>query len=105
MRSNRLAQVGEEPAPGFKLIGQEEEAATAAAESPKEDRSTRMILFALQALAKRTLIAISNMFTLLLAASAFVLWWSVLPNPSLQQLSGLGMYAAFVLAFEFVRRR
>ena len=53
MRSNRLAQVGEEPVPGFKLIGQEEEIATVAAAVPTDDRSTRMILFALQALAKR----------------------------------------------------
>lgn len=106
MRNTRLTQVAEEEVPGFKLIGQEDEPVAApAAEKPAGDVPQRIIIFALSTLAKRTLVALSNLFSLLLAASAFVLWWTVLPAPSVLQLVGLGMYSVFVLALDFVRRR
>lgn len=107
MRSTRLTQVAEEEVGGFKLIGSEDEpaAAPAPAAKPTDDIPSRVIVFALQTLAKRTLIAISNLFSLLLAGSAFALWWSVLPQPTILQLVGLGLYAAFVLVLDFARRR
>lgn len=106
MRSTRLTTIAEEEVPGFKLIGQEDEPAAATAPAkPSDDIPSRVIVFALQTLAKRTLVAISNLFSLLLAGSAFALWWSVLPQPTILQLVGLGLYAAFVLVLDFARRR
>lgn len=76
---------------------------------PHQDIATRIGIEALSlglaALSKRTLIAISNLFTLLTVASAFALWWRVLPDPSIRQLIGLSIYAVFVLAANFLVRR
>lgn len=106
MRSTRLTTVAEEEVAGFKLIGQEDDLAVPSAPAkPADDIPSRVIVFALQTLAKRTLVAISNLFSLLLAGSAFALWWSVLPQPTVLQLVGLGLYAAFVLVLDFARRR
>lgn len=54
---------------------------------------------------QRALTILSTLFTLLLAGSVFWAWMTVLPEPSTPKLIGLGGYAAFVLALEFVRRR
>lgn len=59
----------------------------------------------LGALAQRTIVALSRLFTLLTVASAFALWWNVLPSPSVLQLTGLGMYGLFILAANFLVRR
>jgi hypothetical protein len=109
MRSTRLQQVGEESAENFTLIGNEPEPPLPVAAkkdtAAMESRLSGLIVTALKTLSQRSLVAISNLFTLLLAGSAFVLWRSVLPSPSVLQLVGLGGYAGFVLALEFVRRR
>ena len=65
---------------------------------------TDMLLLGLKALSQRALVALSAMFTLLTVGSAFALWWRVLPEPSVLQLVGLGLYAAFVLAIHMVKR-
>jgi hypothetical protein len=106
---NRLQQVGDEPADGFRLIGNEP-ASQLTPPAPKdaaalESRLSGLIVTALKTLSQRTLVAISNTFSLILAGSAFMLWWRALPAPSVLQLVGLGMYSAFILALDFVRRR
>jgi len=63
------------------------------------------LMLGLGALSKRVVVALQSMFVLLATGSAFVLWWSVLPSPSILQLVGLGMYAAFVLAASVIVRR
>ena len=47
----------------------------------------------------------SALFTVAGLAAAFWLWTTILPNPSVLNLIGVGMFAVFILAFEFVRRR
>ena len=73
---------------------------------PVEDHSaaTGAMLLALKALSQRALIAIADLFTLLTVFSAFWLWHSI-PEPTVFQLIGLGMYALFVLAANVIVRR
>ena len=99
--ASRLAEV-----PEFQLVGSETPPAPPVLDrSVAEQRLTGLLLMSLRALSQRAVVALSALFTLALAGSAFALWWSVLPNPSVLQLAGLGMYAGFVLALEFVRRK
>ena len=67
--------------------------------------ATQMLMLALKALSQRALVAASTLFTAAGLFSAWWLWSSVLPNPTTFQLVGLGGYAIFILALEWVRRR
>ena len=71
----------------------------------KTDLGVDILRLAIGELSKRFVIALSRLFTLLTVASAFLLWWRVLPEPSILQLIGLGMYATFILAANFIVRR
>jgi len=70
-----------------------------------EAAGIQTLMLGLGALSQRTVVALSRIFVLLATASAFVLWWSVLPNPSILQLTGLGMYGVFVLAASVIARK
>ena len=74
-------------------------------EQPKSDNSASIaaISLALKALSQRAIVALGNLFTLFTVFSAFWLWHSI-PEPSVNQLTGLGMYALFVLAANFIVR-
>lgn len=77
-------------------------------EAPSEqghDVAAQMMALALKALSQKALVALASLFTLAVVASVFTLYWSVLPNPSVLQLVGLGAYSAFVLAVLFIRRK
>ncbi len=67
--------------------------------------ATEMILLGIKTLSQRALVAVSNSFTILSTASAFLLWYNILPAPNAYQLTGVGMYAAFILLLEVIRRR
>ena len=91
---------------GFKLIGEEE---APPAPAPKTDveaarANTQLLLLALRAASQRAVTAVSHLFTLLMVAGAGLLWWMVLPAPTVLQLVGLGMWAIFILATEWIRR-
>lgn len=65
--------------------------------------ATQMLVFALKALGQKTIVAIGNLYALATLLSTFFLFYIVLPNPSGNQLVGLGLYAAFVLTLNWVR--
>lgn len=65
----------------------------------------RAIMLGLHVLSQKAIVGLSALFTAGLVASAWALWWSVLPNPSTPQLIGLGGYAVFILLVEVVRRK
>lgn len=67
-----------------------------------QQAATSMLLLALRALSQRTIVAISNLFVLLTAASAWWLWMVTLPQPSIQQLVGLALYGALILAVDYL---
>lgn len=87
--------------PKFELVGEVE------TENPPQDSAAaiKMLQIALAALGQKSVIALANLFTAAGLFSAWWLWQSVLPNPSVLQLVGVGMYATFLLILEFVRRR
>jgi prepilin signal peptidase PulO-like enzyme (type II secretory pathway) len=89
---------------GFQVIGDEEPQKTVDT-STLTKINTEMLLLALKTLSQRALTAITNLFTVILVASAWWLWTNVLPNPTTQQLIALGGYALFCLLIEMVRRR
>ena len=70
-----------------------------------DEAAAAMLLLAIKSLSQRALVALSSLFTLLTCASAFILWQDVLPNPNAYQLTGLGLYGAFILLLHLVRGR
>lgn len=91
---------------GFKVIGEEDAPEPAA---QKKDVltavNTQMLLLALKALSQRALTAITNLMTIGLVVSAWMLWRSILDNPTVLQLVAVGSYAVFCLLIDLVRRR
>lgn len=72
---------------------------------PTRDVASEMLMIALKALSQRFVVALSSLFGLALAGSVFALYWKVLPNPSIETLVGLGLYAWFVLVLIYLRYR
>lgn len=66
--------------------------------------ATSMLLLGLKTLSQKTVVALASLFTLLTAASVFAIAFVISQNPSTLQLVLLGIYAAFVLLLNFVRR-
>ena len=64
--------------------------------------ATQMLLLSLRALSQRTIGALGNLFVLLTAASAWLLWRDTLPQPSIQQLVGLALYGLLILALDYL---
>ena len=91
----------------FRVISDDE--TEIAPPSPRESLSDTIginaLMIGLGALSKRTLVALAQLFTLLTVASAFALWWRVLPDPSVYQLVGLSIYAVFLLIVNWLVRR
>ena len=81
-----------------------EQAPADAAPSRKDDAFTGLLALSLKALSQRALIALSSLVDLLLIAAAFVLWLNVMAEPTVLQLIGVGMYAAFTLLALWMRR-
>jgi hypothetical protein len=86
----------------FELV-QEDESTTTASETP--DRATDLLFLSLQALSKRTVVALSNLFCLLTVGSVFVLFYRVIPAPDAFQIVSVTIYAVFVLAANAIVRR
>lgn len=99
----------------FKVINEQTEAAPGPAmagmyssdggDPAASDAAQRLIILALKTLSQRALVAISNLFTILMCGSAFWLWYVTLPNPTTYQLIGLGLYGALIIALHLVKRR
>ena len=82
-------EIPDEPSPA-------EKAATVAAASA--------IGLALKALSQRAIAATKDVFTLLSAGSAFMLWYNI-PDPKPTQIIALSLYALFVLSANVIVRR
>jgi len=92
----------------FRVIS-DEPATQTPTDSPPADKFSQIgiqtLMLGLSALSQRMVVAVSRLFTLLTVASAFILWWAVMPNPTVLQLIGLGMFGIFVLAVNVIVRR
>ena len=60
---------------------------------------------ALRTLSQKTLVALSSLYSLLLAGAVFWVFWRILADPSVLQLVGAGMFGLFALAIHLVRKR
>lgn len=89
----------------FQVVDSEDdETEVPVASKPEREAAVQMLLLLLGTLSKRTLVALDNCFTLITVGSAFWLWSSI-PNPSVQQIVALGIYALFVLAANIIVRK
>jgi hypothetical protein len=89
----------------FELVQEEDPADPATTRGePAGDRGLDILLLSLQALSKRTLVALSNLFCLLTVGSVFVLFYNT-PSPSVLQIVSLSIYAVFVAAINIIVRR
>jgi hypothetical protein len=84
-----------------------EEADPVPAAPPKPDNSAAVaaLVLGLKALGQRALIAISSLFCLITVLTVFFLAMNVIHEPTIPQLVGLGLYAAFVIAINLIVRR
>jgi hypothetical protein len=64
-----------------------------------------LLIAALTALSKRTVVALAEIADLALIASAFALWLMIIANPTPLQLVGAGLYALLVLVAIWMRRK
>jgi hypothetical protein len=103
MRGTRLTAVGEEEIGLVGTAAPEENGPPIAPRS--QTISIQMLTIALKALSQRAVIAVSNLFMLLTAASVFVLWYNAPAEPSTSQLVRLGLYGVFVLVLNIIHRR
>lgn len=86
--------------PGFQVVRDE----TETEQKPTDNGAAiRLLMLALGALSQRALVAVADLFTLLTVASAFWLWRSI-PDPNELQIIALSIYAAFVLAANWIVR-
>jgi hypothetical protein len=74
-------------------------------QSKAEQAGIAALTLGLSALSQRAVIALSRTFVLLATASAFALWWRVMPDPTVLQLIGLSLYAVFALAASVIVRK
>jgi hypothetical protein len=63
-----------------------------------------LLLLSLKTLSQRTLTAIGNLFTLVTMAGTWWLWYKT-PDPDPTQIVSLSIFAAFVLAANWLVRR
>lgn len=75
---------------------------------PRSDLATdlglRTLALGLKTLSQRTIAAIADLFFLVTVGSAFWLWY-LAPDPTDRQIVALTIYAAFVLAANWLVRR
>ena len=86
-------------APKFEVIQDEPET------SNTEQAATSLLLLSLKALSQKTLVALASMFSLLTVVSVFWLAMTIMGNPNVYQLVGLGGYACFILTINWIVRR
>lgn len=65
----------------------------------------QLLMLALKTLSQRTIVALAALRGLVLAGSVFWLAYVVVQSPDAPKLTGLGIYAVFVLAAEMLTRR
>jgi len=71
-----------------------------------EPDASKAIDVLLAVFSQKTAVALNGLYSLLTVASVFWLSFVIVPNnPSVQQLVGLGGYAAFVIAVNIIVRR
>lgn len=93
----------------FAVVGEQDAPQAPAPPSPEQQaaqqQALKILMLSLKVVGQRFVTALSNLFTAAALASAWFLWQSVLPNPTVNQLIGVTLYALFVGGIEWVRRK
>jgi hypothetical protein len=96
------------PAQKWEVIQDDcEKAADLTLTDPRQDAAPPgldLLLLSLKTLSQRTLAAIANLFTLVTMAGTWWLWYKT-PDPNPTQIVSLSIFAAFVLAANWLVRR
>jgi hypothetical protein len=98
MRDKTMA----EPRRQFEVV--EDEPTPDPRPDPKEQAGMSLLLLGLRSLSQRALAALDNLIFLVTVASVFYLWAQI-PDPNTFQIVALIIYAAFILAVNFLMRR
>jgi hypothetical protein len=85
-------------APKFEIVPEDE--------PTREEHSAAasILLLSLKTLSQRAIAALASLFFLATVASCWYLWY-LTPDPSVLQITSLSIYAAFVLAANWLVRR
>ena len=78
---------------------------TAELNAKVNEAALSFLLMSLKTLSQKTLIALASMFSLLTAASVFAIAYVISASPTTPQLVLLGIYAAFVVVLNLIRRK
>lgn len=96
---------------GFQVVGEDvappEQTSAPSAATPNADseKALQILALSLRVVGQRFVTALSNLFTAGALLSAWLLWRSILPSPTANQLVGVSLYCGFILAVEWVRRK
>lgn len=83
----------------------EEDPVPASSAPPERERiDVNLLALGLKTLSQRALAAVANLFTLVTMAGTWFLWWKT-PDPNPAQIVSLSIFAAFVLAANWLVRR
>lgn len=87
--------------PGFEIVG-----GTEAEPKPPADNGVAiaMLTIGLKALSQRAMTAVTDLFALITCGGAWYLWY-LTPSPTYQQIVHNSIFAAFVLATNYLVRR
>ena len=74
-------------------------------QTSSESALTSLLLLNLKTLSQKALLGLAALFSLLTVASVFWLAMTVIGNPNVYQLVGLGGYACFILVINWIVKR
>lgn len=95
---------------GERLATEQEELEHQAAPAPQAQAEAAgvtldVILLALKVLGQRAATIAGHAYPVLALGAAFFMWWQVMATPTPYQLVGLGLFAAFLLCMQILRRK
>jgi hypothetical protein len=85
-------------------VVEEDPAPTSPAPPERERIDVNLLALGLKTVSQRALAAVVNLFTLVTMAGTWFLWWKT-PDPNPAQIVSLTIFAAFVLAANWLVRR
>jgi hypothetical protein len=85
----------------WEVVNEPDEVEPVSAPPPRE---LGLLLLALKALSQRAITAVTNLFTIITMTGTWWLWYKT-PDPNPTQIVSLSIFAAFVLAANWLVRR
>lgn len=111
MQGNRLRPIGDDIPASFFGDGTAEPLSSPVPPPPpprpsstaaEQQAATGILMLALRALSQRAVTGVANLFVLLGAASAFWLWLTILPSPSILQIVAVSIYGMLMVVLDWM---